>query len=94
MDRSAPTAGHRGGHDTGFAHLDDRTTGPGLLAGATGVERVGWVTGAAAGMGLFLTVREFMPMAHARSLLMVGVAGALMVVAGWILSAFRSAPRP
>lgn len=64
--------------------------GPGLLEGAHPVEVAGWALGGAAGMGLLLMTRNLVPPGWTRALLAVGVAGAVLVLAGWILGGRRA----
>jgi len=64
-----------------------------LLDGAVGAERVGWVVGAAAGVGLFLVTRGFLPGSVTFPLLGVGVAAVIAILAGWAAGA-RRAPTP
>lgn len=56
-----------------------------------GVERAGWLVGATAGMGLVLTTRGYVPFSLVRELFFAGLAGAILVLAGWILGA-RATP--
>lgn len=60
--------------------------GPDLLAGAPGVEVLGWSMGGATGIALLLTTRGFVPRSWTLGLLAIGVLGALLVVAGWIVA--------
>ena len=46
------------------------------------VERAGWLLGGAAGMGLFLTTRGFVPMSAAPALLGTGAVAVALVVGG------------
>lgn len=60
-----------------------RREGPGLLEGANRVEKAGWLIGAAAGLGLFLSTRGFVPESARLALFLLGVGAAALVVVGW-----------
>jgi len=64
--------------------------GPGpsrrTLEGTHPVERLGWLLGAVAGMGLVMTTRGFIPGSAIPELFFLGVAGAGCVVLGWVLA--------
>ena len=55
------------------------------LEGMHPLERLGWLLGAVAGMGLVMTTRGFVPRTAIPELFLVGVAGAGCVVLGWVL---------
>ena len=65
--------------------------GPPLLSGAPLFEKTGWLTGATAGMLLFLSTRGFVPGSWLLPLLGVGVLGFVMIVASWIWQLVRRA---
>ncbi len=65
--------------------------GPGLLAGATPLETTGWLLGGAAGTGLFLVTRSFLPRSWTLGLLGLGAFAALLVLAGWVASLLTEA---
>lgn len=62
-----------------------RRGGPSLLAGATGLEKAGWLLGGGVGLALFLTTRGFVPASLRDELFYLGLAAAAMVVAGWVV---------
>ena len=68
--------------------------GPALLADANSIEKTGWVVGGVVGVCLFLITRSFIPREHTLPLLITGGGAFLLVVAGWIVQAFkRRSPR-
>jgi hypothetical protein len=69
--------------------LDEAPAPTPLLAGAGGLERAGWSLGGAAGLGIFLAIRGFVPTAFVVPLLLAGGAAALMVVGSWAAEAAR-----
>lgn len=54
------------------------------------VERAGWLLGGAAGMGLFLATRGFVPMSATPALLGTGVGAVVLVIGGGIAGARRT----
>lgn len=64
---------------------------PALLHGATALEKVGWLLGGVAGMGLLLVARGLLPGASIRGMLGLGVVAFAMVVTGWAGTLVRSA---
>lgn len=54
------------------------------------VERAGWLLGGAAGMGLFLAARDFLPMTAAPALLGTGVLAAALVIGGGVVGTLRA----
>jgi len=62
---------------------------PPLLAGASGLEKAGWLLGGGVGLALFLTTRGFVPTSLRDDLFYLGIAAAEMVVAGWGLGMRR-----
>lgn len=56
------------------------------------VEKLGYGLGIAAGLMLLLATRNFVPMSVVRWMLMVGLAGATMVIVGWIQASRSTAP--
>ncbi len=62
---------------------------PALLTDANAIERTGWIAGGLIGGGLFLVTRSFLPRDLTLPLLIAGACAALLVVAGWIVQAFR-----
>lgn len=71
-----------------------RREGPGLLVGATLLEKSGWLLGAIAGMALLLTTRDLLPISWRKELLFTGIFAALMVLTGWGMSFMRSVRKP
>jgi hypothetical protein len=73
-----------------LAGLWGRGRGPGLLEAMHPVETAGWALGGAAGMGLFLITRSFLPGAHVRWVLSTGIAGGALVLVGWARGGLRA----
>jgi len=63
--------------------------GAGVLEGMHPVELAGWTVGGAAGMGVFLVTRSFLPSDATRWFLVAGAAGGLLVLAGWVAGWLR-----
>lgn len=72
------------------ARVLGRRDGPPLLAGATGLEKAGWLLGGGVGLALFLTTRGFVPASLRDELFYLGIAAATLVVLGWIVGMRRS----
>lgn len=70
-------------------HVLGTRRAPPLLADATWLERAGWGLCGAAGMGLFLVIRGFLPREMTRGLLLTGIVAVLLVLAGWITGSLR-----
>lgn len=70
-------------------HLLGTRSSPSLLAGASWIERAGWILGGAAGLGLFLVTRSFLPGETTRPLLVAGVLAAVLVISGWVAEVVR-----
>jgi len=63
--------------------------GPRLLQGAHAIELLGWALGATTGIGLFLVARGLLARSLTPALLLSGLAAAAVVVAGWVIAAYR-----
>lgn len=74
------------------SHLLGASRGPRLLAGASRLEWTGWLLGAAAGMGLLLITRSFLPRDATLPLLGAGAVASLLVVASWVAAARKRSP--
>lgn len=72
----------------GWHVLGTRPT-PALLTEMSWIERAGWLLGGAAGMGLFLVLRSFLPREITQGLLLTGVLAVLLVVLGWTTGMVR-----
>ena len=70
-------------------HLMGSRKGPALLSGAHLIEKTGWVVGGVVGVCLFLITRSFIPRELTLPLLITGAGAFLLVVAGWIVQAFK-----
>ncbi len=62
--------------------------GPGLMTGATVVEKSGWVLGGLIGMALVMTTRGYVPGSWLPGLFFTGVGAFLLVVGSWIFTVF------
>lgn len=65
-------------------------SGPSLLAGATAIERAGWMGGGLVGMGVFLATRGFVPWSWIPALLGVGALCVGLVLTGWAVGFVRN----
>ncbi len=63
--------------------------GPSLLHGMSVLERLGWVTGSAVGLLLFLATRGFVPFQWIPALLVTGALAALVVGGSWLFGLLR-----
>lgn len=71
-----------------------RRSGPPLLAGASLLERAGWLAGGVVGLLIFMGTRGFTPMAWTPVLLILGGIAALMVLVAWLVGLLRGTSDP
>jgi len=74
---------------TAASSILGKTSSPPLLAGATLVEKSGWILGGLMGIALLMTTRNFIPAAWRPELFFTGVGAFLMVVSSWIWSVIK-----
>lgn len=75
---------------TGLSHLLGRGKSMPLLAGATVVEKTGWILGGVVGMAMLMTTRGFLPVESRPFLFFTGLLCFAVVVGSWVVMAVRS----